>query len=542
MKLRIPAISILALTFILSAGCGGPAPPDVPPTSDGPRQGGTLVLGSISDVDSWNEYLSQQSFAGNLLRRIFLRLAQEQGAGNSSPLAYRPLLAESWEFSEDGRTLTFRLRQASWSDGTPISSSDVRFTWLAQTSPDVPWAGGASKEHITDVEAIDDRTVAFHFDSNYPFQLADAVEGGILPAHLFGPVPFELWASYDWAQIKVGSGPFLLGSHRPGQETVLVRNPYYYDEGYPLLDRVVVRYVPDINNLLTQLLAGDIDYVEGVPPRDAHRLVANRDIVVVTFDYPGYDYIGWNGSGPPFNDALLRRAMTLAIDRQALVEDLLYGYGRVSNGPLPSSWWGADRDLQPWPFDPGQARRLLAERGYATTNDDGSAASGGRTLELTLLTNSGNRLREDMLVKIQEQLARIGVRAHTQPLEMRTMREKVGSGNYDAYLGGWVFVGKVEIGMFFGSVGLPPQGYNVVNYRSPEVDRLLGVLGEATQWQDMKATLDEIQSNIHEDQPYSFLYETKRVAAYGPRLRGVTIDIPSDPLAHLERFWVVSDH
>jgi peptide/nickel transport system substrate-binding protein len=145
-----------------------------------------------------------------------------------------------------------------------------------------------------------------------------------------------------------------------------------------------------------------------------------------------------------------------------------------------------------------------------------------------------------MMVKIQEQLGRIGVRVQTQPLEMRTMREKVGSGNYDAYLGGWVFFGKVEIGMFFSSDALPPNGLNVVGYRSPEVDELLELLGESNEWGEMKAHLSRIQTIIHEDQPYSFLYETKRVAAYGPRLRGVTIDIPSDPLAHLDRFWVVS--
>jgi peptide/nickel transport system substrate-binding protein len=541
MKLRYLTVTLMISSLLAAAGCGGPEPSGEPVTREGPGSGGTVVLGSISDVDSWNEYISQQSFAGNLLRRIFLPLAQQEGAGNNNPLAYRPLLAESWDFSENGSTLIFRLREAYWSDGTPITASDVRFTWLAQTSPHMPWAGSATKEHITDVETIDDRTVAFHFDHHYPFQLADAAEGGILPAHLFGPVPFEEWASYDWGELKVGSGPFLLHSHRPGQETVLVRNPRYYAEGYPLLDRVVVRYVPDINNLMTQLLAGDIDYVEGIPPRDAHRLSSNRDIVIVTFDWPGYDYIGWNGATPPFDDPLVRRAMTLAIDRQALVEDLLYGFGRVSNGPLPSSWWGFDRDLEPWPFDPEEARRILAERGYATTNDDGSASSTGRTLEISLLTNSGNRLREDMLVKIQEQLSRIGVRVRTQPLEMRTMREKVGSGDFQAYLGGWVFVGKVEIGMFFQSSSLPPQGYNVVRYSSREVDRLIDILGQATEWQEMKSALQQIQIIIHEDQPYSFLYETKRVAAYGPRLRGVTIDIPSDPLAHLERFWVAGN-
>ncbi len=523
-----PAATAVILVTTLLLACVGCA------TDDGGSRGtGTAVLGSISDVDSWNEYLSQQSFAGNLLRRIFLRLAQRAGDGPDGPLSFTPLLAESWEFSDDGLALTFRLREAVWSDGVSITAHDVRFTWLAQISPLVPWVGAASKEHITDVRVVDDRTVVFEFDADYPYQLADAVEGGILPQHVFGEVPFDQWTTHDWSAIDIASGPFLLESHSPGHETVLVRNPLYFREGYPLLDRVVVRYVPDISNLLTQLLAGDIDYLEGVPPRDAHRLAEDPRFTVIPFDYPAYDYIGWNCSSPPFDDPAVRLAMTLGIDRRALVEDLLYGFGRVAKGPLPSSYWGADRDLQPWPYDPARARAILSGCGYSTTGE-------GRVLEFELLTNSGNRVREEMLVKIQEQLSRIGVRVHARPLEMRTMREKAMAGEYDAYLGSWVFVGKVEIAPFFSSSAVPPHGYNVVFYRSPEVDRLLQQLSETTDWQESKPILDAIQRRIHRDQPYSFLYEAKRVVAHGPRLRGVVIDIPSDPLARLESFRVAT--
>lgn len=520
------AAAILAAAILLACmGCG---------TDDAPSGGGgTAVLGSISDVDSWNEYLSQQSFAGNLLRRIFLRLAQRVGDGPDGPLSFTPLLAESWELSEDGLSLTFKLREAVWSDGVPITAGDVRFTWQVQVSPEIPWVGAASKEHITDVRVVDDRTVVFEFDASYPYQLADAIEGGILPQHVFGEVPFERWTTHDWSAVDIGSGPFLLQSHSPGQETVLVRNQRYFREGYPLLDSVVVRYVPDINNLLTQLLAGDIDYLEGVPPRDAHRLADDPRFTVIPFDYPAYDYIGWNGASPPFDDPALRLAMTLGIDRRALVEDLLYGFGSISKGPLPSSYWGADRDLQPWPHDPAQARRIISDSGYSTTGE-------GRVLEFELLTNSGNRVREEMLVKIQEQLSRIGVRVHARPLEMRTMREKVMEGEYDAYLGSWVFVGKVEIGPFFGSSAVPPHGYNVVRYSSSEVDRLLQQLSATTDWQERKPILNAIQRRIHRDQPYSFLYEAKRVVAHGPRLRGVIIDVPSDPLARLESFRVAT--
>jgi len=519
-----PAAVLLLFVAFAAASCGRGADE---PGAARPRRGGTIVLGSISDVDSWNEYRSQQSFAVNLLRRVFLRLALEPASPEAGPGAYTPLLAESWSFSEDGRTLTFRLREATWSDGRPISADDVRFTWLAQTSEEVAWVGASTKEHITDVEVLDPRTVIFRFDIDYPYQLADAVDGGILPRHAFGEIPFEQWTSHDWSTISIASGPFLLESHRPGLETVLVRNPSYFAEGYPLADRVVVRYVPDIGNLLTQLRAGEIDYVEGVPPRDASRLAGDTDLTLIPFDYPAYDYLGWNGTRAPFADPELRRALTLAIDRQALVDDLLYGYGKVSNGPLPSSWWGAAREIEPWPYDPEEARRILAAKGYA-------ADGGGRALELELLTNSGNRTREDMLVKIQEQLSRVGVRAEVRPLEMRAMREKVTSGDYDGYLGGWVFSGRVELAVFF-RTGSP---YNVVGYHSAEADALFEELDGCATWETMEPLLRQVQERIHEDQPYTFLYEMKRIAAHGPRLGGVEIDIPSDSLARLERFWV----
>jgi len=386
----------------------------------------------------------------------------------------------------------------------------------------VPWINAATKARIRDVTVDDPRTVTFHFDAVHPFQLADAVEGGILPEHVFGRVPFAEWVDHDWSTATVGSGPFVLERHAPGQEIVLVRNDRYLGEP-PLLDRVVVRIVPDVSNLLTQVRAGEIDYLDGVTPRDAAGLAADPELTVVPFDYPSYDFIGWNNARKPFDDPEVRRALTQAIDRKALVEDLLYGYGEVSKGPVLSFWWGADHDLKAWDYDPEAARATLARVGLA----------GADGPELELLTNSGNRLREDMLVKIQEQFGRIGVKVRIRPLEMRSLRQQVGSGDFDGYLGGWVYtIG--DLGSIFGS----EAPGNTVAYRSAEIDGFLDRLEAAHQWESMRADLAGLQRRIHDDQPYTFLYEKRRLLVYGPRLRGVQVDIPADPLARLERFWV----
>jgi peptide/nickel transport system substrate-binding protein len=528
----------VALSMLLLAAAGSKSEASGQEAMESPQRGGTAVVGSITDVDSWNEYVSKQAFANGIHRRIYLRLAQELGDTRDHPASFEPLLAESWTFSRDRKAITFRLRDAVWSDGGRITASDVRFTWLAQTSPEVAWLSSADKRHVTDVEVVDDRTVVFHFDRAYPYQLSDAVEGGILPEHVFGTVPFEEWRTHDWSDVHVGSGPFVLERYAPGEEIVLARNPRYFRKGYPLLDKIVVRIVPDATTLLTQVLAGAIDYMEGVAPREAGRIRGMQGARLIAFDYPMYDFIGWNQSRSPFDDPEIRKAMTLAIDRGALVDELLYGYGRVSRGPLLSFWWASDASLEPWPYDPVAARRILASKGYAPRAGDGVLARGGKPLEFEIVSNAGNRLREAAMVKIQEQLSRIGVRVRVSTLEMQTLVHRTSSGEFDAYLGGWKMLGNIDLKPIFGSASAPPAGNNVVRYRSAEVDDLLDRIESVSDWTSLRPFYSSIERAIRRDQPYTFLYETERLAVAARRLGGTDIDVPSDSLAHLERWWI----
>jgi peptide/nickel transport system substrate-binding protein len=493
-----------------------------------PRRGGTLVIGSTTDVDAWNEYVSQQTFAINLLRRVYARLAQEQGDTRDHPPTFLPSLASSWQTSADGSTLTFALREARWSDGTPVTARDVRFTWTAQTSPEVAWTGASFKKRLKDVRVVDDRTVTFQFDGAYPEMLADAVEGGIVPEHVFAGIPFARWRTHDWSQVRAASGPFVPESWRPGEEIVLARNPHYHDPERPLVDKLAVRIVPDMGNLETQLSAGTIDYLEGLPPSDAARMDEVPGVSLVAFDNPMFDYVGWNGAKKPFDDPDVRRALTLAIDRAAIVEEVLHGYGRVSSGPLLSSWWAADPSQKPWPHDPEEARRILAAKGF----------DADRPLTFELTTNAGNRVREAVSLKIQEQLGRVGVRVATRSYEMKAFRERNTAGNYDAYVAGWRFGGKLDLDSIFGSGSLPPKGSNVVFYRSKEADRILHEIASAADWRSAKASYAALAVRLHADQPYTFLYEGKRIAAHRDRVRGVVIDVPADPLARLDAYWL----
>src|SRR6185436_340696 len=217
----------------------------------------------------------------DVLRRLFLPLVEEQADYQDHPPTFLPGLAERWEFSDDHLLLTFHLRpNVLWSDGVPVTAEDVRWTWQAQLNPDIAWESAYKKALITDVEIVDPLTVRFHFQRAYASQMLDVNEGQILPKHAWGALPFAKWRdSADWFKAHmVVDGPFKVLSWTPQQEVVLGRNERYYDKTRTYLDRVILRIIPDQASLMTQLLAGDLDFVPQLAPADAPRVKANPQL------------------------------------------------------------------------------------------------------------------------------------------------------------------------------------------------------------------------------------------------------------------------
>lgn len=534
---RMTAVAPLMLLLCLGFACSGggtDAPPA--PTAEIPQTGGTLVIGTGFDVDSWNRYLAQRDTTVRWLRRIYLPLAQEVSPELAGAAAYAPSLAESWEFSDDGTSIAFTLRETRWSDGEPVDAQDVIYTWKAQTDPDSAWTDAQSKSRVLSVEAdpSDPRRVIFRFDSAYPFQFADAVEGEILPEHVFSKVPVAEWTTHDWSVYQVASGPFFLQRYAPGNEIVLDRNPNYYRQGFPYLDRIVIRIVSEPSVLLTQLRTGEVDFVAKLSPRDARRLQEDDTVHVVPFDSANFDFIGWNADHEPFDKIEIRRALTMAMDRQALVDELLFGFGEISVSPVPSFWYLANAQLQPpLPRDVDSARKILEAAGYRGRPD-----GPGKPLRFELVTNSGNSLREDVATKVQGQLAELGIEVAIGTPESGALNQKLIEGNFDAFVRGLSLSGRPPLGLLFSSESIPPKnGFNVIRYRSAEADRLLRDIDTATDWEGVKRALDAVQEQIHNDQPMTLLYQKQGLAAHGPQVGGVRIDVPSDPMARLEEFW-----
>lgn len=527
---RLLALALVAqgALAICTAGCGGHGEGGGAAAvgTSTPRRGGTAVIGWSGDLQSVNEYLVPGNYVTTeLVMRLFLRLVEEQPDYAKGPPTIAPLLARSWEWSPDHKVLTMHLQpEARWSDGVPVTAEDVRFTWLAQTSPEVAWDSIDMKKGIAGVDVIDAKTVRFRFSHVYAKQMLDVNEGVILPSHVWGKLPFAEWHKHaDWFRDHaVFDGPFVLESWQPQQQVVLKRNERYFEPGFPLLDRVVVREIADQPSLMTQLFNGELDFVPQVAPADARRVEADPRLRLLAYWFRLSVVVAWNGRNPLFSDPEVRRALTLAIDRQTIVDTLWGKYARVADSPIIQAvTWAHDARLKPLPYDPAEARRILAQKGFRDSDGDGVLDRDGRPFAFELLSNAGNQQRNDAAVMIQDQLKKVGIRATPRILEFGTLVQLTHEGKFDASVEGFGMDTSLDLTGYFHTPAENSDNRNLALYSNPEVDRLIEQSMAFPNLKDAKPTLDRIQEIVQRDQPYTFLWESQRMPAINRRLHDV---------------------
>jgi peptide/nickel transport system substrate-binding protein len=519
---------LFAMALAASSGCA---------RRDRAVRGGVLVVGEINDYEGLNPMSTTDAHARDVYNLLFLSLLDE----NPDFLTFKPRLAESWEFSLDRFALTFHLRKnVFWSDGVPVTAHDVEATFAAQKDTLTIWAGRHLKQHIDSVSVPDDYTVVYHFSRVYPYQLMDANDGPIMPKHLLDRVSHAEFGRLPIEQIPT-DGPFKLGSWTRGQALTLVRNERYYETGKPYLEKVIFKIIPDQVTLLTQLKSGEIDCMEMVPPGEMGDIKKNHPELAI-YDFPtrAYNYVGWNAARPFFSSARVRRALTMAIDRELINENIYYGFARECTSPFPPIIWAYDPAIKPIPYDTAGARRILAEEGFRDVNGDGWLERGGERFEFELITNYGNQLRDDIQVMIQDMLRKIGVKANPVKLEWTVFLERVKSGDYDAQINAWRVGTKADLSPIWACEARGPDGYNRVDYCNPLVDSLNAAASGMLDFDKAKPIFYRVQELIYEDQPYTFLNVVEARNVVHMRFRDVKPDAIS-MYHYLQDWWISND-
>jgi peptide/nickel transport system substrate-binding protein len=444
-------------------------------------------------------------------------------------------LARSWEFSEDRRTITMQLRDdVRWHDGTPTTADDVKFSFDRFVDPELAYSDAGSLRHLESVEVLGPYEIRFRFARAYADELAH-LRKVIMPMHLLQGVPSLEMESADFNRNPVGNGPFRFGRWKRDQEIVFEANEDFAD-GRPMLDRIVFRVIPDQTAVETAFRAGEIDVVERLRFESVADFRENPEFRVYPYQQRGYQYLGWNTLHAPFDDPDVRLAMTLAIDRQRILDALVFGEGKVTAHPIMSLSPFYAADLAPHPYDPERARQLLAGAGWIDTDGDGWRDKDGAKFEFTLTTNLGNQFREDALVVIQDDLRKVGVAVVPQVREWSVFLDDLKGKRFEACHLAWDTDFVIDPYDLFHSGAIDGK-YNFTSFAHPRTDQLIeaGVLAPTAE--EAKSIWHEYQAVLHEQQPYTILYELVYSVGMTAGVRGVVIDVRG-MLDGVEDWWI----
>lgn len=404
-----------------------------------PASGGYLSAGMVGRPVALNPLLADAyPVDRQLIDLVFDGLIRFDETGQP-----QPALAESWTISEDGLTLRFTLRDGlTWHDGEPVTAEDVAFTYGLMQQPDFP--GPASLITLwqsVGITVIDPRTIEFTLSQPYsPF--LEATERGILPEHLLGGTSPAQLATTSFNRTPIGTGPFAVNGTQNWEQSGILRlvpNPAAWREGTQLTG-IELRFFADEQSLLAAYQTGDVQLVTDMAPVMLPEYAAEDDVRLFTSPTRQMTSLLFNldnslRPASPATDVNVRKAIALALDRRALVDETLNGQGIVFDGPyLPDSWAFDDTQLTPYPPSLEQAAVLLDEAGWAAAEGQPFRGRDGRQLVLTLLAYDTATHRA-LAERLTQQLAEIGIGVNLQLVpEWTQFRELLTARQFDMAL------------------------------------------------------------------------------------------------------------
>jgi peptide/nickel transport system substrate-binding protein len=529
--------SLAAVLLLAGCGVGGGAvnAEGAEAVAESDRYGGTVIIGIANDPTTMNPLTSldliTEAVQAHLLSTPLFRRNEQ--------LEFIPWLAERWDtvrIAPDTIALTLHLRgDVRWHDGAPVTAADVLFTYQRMRDPQVGYPrGGLLRMWDPRAELLDSHTIRFRLRPHSDF--LHVLQEGILPKHLLEDVPPGELRNHPFGISPVGSGPFRFVRYVRGQEWVFEANQDYPEAlgGRPYLDRIILRVIPDQSARLTEIIAGGID-LAAVRASHAGRAAEYRNVRFLSHPDFRYSFIAWNNRLPLFADARVRRALSLGLDRQQLLDAVAFGYGETGRFTITPGHWPFDRttDVAAVTYAPEEAMRLLDEAGWDARGSDGIRRNAaGRPFRFSLLSPYGNDEAMEMLTIVQAQLRRIGVDVVARVMDTGTMWDRV-EGNlnadgervrdYEALVETWSdYIRKDDYYILHSKSTNELSG--LTGYGDPEADRLIDSLALTLDREVALPMWREYERRMLEDSPLTVLFYPQTVVAVRTPLQGVEAD------------------
>ena len=478
-----------------------------------------ITMAQTGDWDTFMPMNTTNSGADNVIELMFDRLMVINTDGT-----FEPRLADSWETNEAQDKITYHLNEnAKWQDGEPVTAEDVVYSAQVASSSEFNYlrrirmqyfagtdeTGCETSTDSIEVAALDDHTVEFTLKAPMDPAIIYALVNRdffIMPKHLLDSISDADLVNDAFWQKPIGSGPCIFDSMESGVSIEFKANKDYY-LGAPDFDRLVFKKVQS-TNLLSGLMSGDIDALSAnsqIPLADWEAAKNTQGIVTKSVPTFAYQYMAMNTARDYLTEDV-RHAISLAINRQVIVDQLLQGEARIAIGPLAEDHPYFDEKLLPIEYDPEKAKSMLEAAGWDSNR------------ELQVLVSTGNEVREKSAILIQQDLQKIGIKTKIQTLDFPTLLTNARNGDYDL-----CFIGSA--GSVDPSESVPNVTAGYMNNFAQLSDPTLGQIGESgakeITFEARKKIYDQYQEELFKQMPMAFLYHTNDLFAYNEKLENV---------------------
>ena len=498
-------------------------------TTSGPADvGGTLVISTPADAGTLLPPLIGGITDRQATDLLYDRLADINDNLNSvGDKDFKPQLAERWEWAADSLSIAFHINpHAKWHDGVPVRASDVRYSVNLIKDPALASPAAPLVTNIDSVSVRDSLTAVAFFKRHTPEQFYDLVyQVAILPEHILGNTPAAKLRDAEVGRRGIGSGRFRLVKWEPGSKIELIADTANY-RGRPKLDRVIFSIAPDYNGALTRFFAGDADVFDNVRPEFLSRFAGDSvrrpqrysTLQITDFLMNVKDPKAPGMPHPVFGDRAVRRALTMATDRRAMLKNAFDTLGQPMYGPFPHALFFADTTLPQIGYDTVKAKALLDSAGW-TPGPDGIRLKNGRRLEFAISFPLSSASRKQYATLLQDAFRRVGAAATIDATDYATYMSKLSTHAFDAQLGNYApDPGVSGLKQSWSTAGIAKDGGNYGSYSNPLVDAMLDSATTTFDPARTKAYARRAFEAMIEDAPGIWLYEASTVMGLAKRV------------------------
>jgi peptide/nickel transport system substrate-binding protein len=466
--------------------------------AQGTRTDATLTWGEDQDYATLDPRVTQSRHEAQAIMQMFESLLFLDTDGKFSPW-----LAERWEYSKDGKSITFHLRgDVKFHDGTPFNAEAVKFTFDTIVDPKLGSQGAIDfLGPYKSTQVLDPYTVAVTWDEPFAAALTNLSNPWLLS--FVSPAAVKKLGNDGFARNPVGTGPFKFVEWVPRVRVVLERNEDYRwapkvfkHQGPANVKRVVIRIIPDGSTRVAALEKNEIDICDQVPPIEVKRFQGTPNFDTVVGDVSGIPLSHLiNTQAQPTNDLRVRQAYMHAVNRPQVVQQVFFGVAKPAYGPITPTTPGYSPAVETmFPYDPAKARQLLDEAGWKM-GAGGIREKNGRPLEIHFIT----LLEPDLEVAVQAAVRDVGIKLNVETVTKARQDEMVMHGQYNIGEIRWVAVDPSVLDIPFSSRNIPAPGkfkFNWSRFGSPELDRMLRQADGQIDVAQRKRTLAEVQAFV----------------------------------------------